>query len=162
MDVDARLAALDARVRRLEDHEKIREVLAAYGFAADLGRSDAWVDLWTGDGIYDLDAGAHGGRDQLQDLIAAPTGYHKSIENRSQHIAVNPHIHVEGDTAVVEAYRMLVVKQDGAEARIAAGAYTRFELVRRDGTWKIQRQTRRLTGGEEWGGRLLRDYLSAS
>ncbi len=160
MDVDARFAALDARVRRLEDHERIREALAAYGFAADLGRTDAWVDLWTEDGIYDLDTGAHGGRDQLQDLIAAPANYHKSIENRSQHIAVNPLVRVDGDMAVVEAYRMLVVKQDG-EARIAAGAYTRFELVRQGGAWKIRRQTRRLTGGEEWGGRLLRDYLAA-
>ncbi len=160
MDIDTRLAALDARVRRLEDQRKIREVLAAYGFNADLGRSDAWVDLWTDDGIYDLDAGAHSGRAQLQDLIAAPANYHKSIENRSQHIALNPHIRIDGDTAVVECYRMLVVKP-ADEAKVGAGAYTRFELVRRGDGWAIRRQTRRMTGGDEWGGRLLRDYLVA-
>jgi hypothetical protein len=90
---EARLDSIESRLRYLEDQERIRECLALYGYTADLGRSQAWVDLWTADGIYDLDDGPRKGREELTDLIAAPNGFHKSIENHCLHTVGNALYH---------------------------------------------------------------------
>ena len=95
-----RIAALEKRLAIMEDKEKIREVLARYGYNADLGRSEEYVNVWTKDGVYDLDAGKLEGEAAIREMISSPTGAHKMhIENRSMHTVSNLHIGVEGDTA---------------------------------------------------------------
>jgi hypothetical protein len=49
------VAELQRRIQLLEDEREIRAVLSRYGFNADLGRADAYVDLFTADGVMDLD-----------------------------------------------------------------------------------------------------------
>ena len=112
-DDTSRIEALERRVQELEDKEAIREVLARYGFTADLGLSKDWVDVWTEDGVYDLgpDDKAVGSDGLLYDIITNPKG-HKTIENRSQHTVVNHFIRVDGDTAWAEAYSIVFVRGD--------------------------------------------------
>src|SRR6185369_1323602 len=113
MDLEARIAALEGRVRYLEDQEKIRECLAEYGFNADLGRSDNYVAGWTPDGVYDLDRMYLDGEADLRNMIASPDGFHKTqVENRSQHTVLNLYIRIEGDSAWAEGYSVVFVRQD--------------------------------------------------
>ncbi len=161
MTVEAKLKALEDRVRDLEDQGQIREVLARYGFNADLGRSQEWVDLWTGDGVYDLDSRKWTGREQLHELIASPTEPHKrDVENRSQHNVLNLFIRIEGDRAWAEGYSVVVLNKDGQFGLWTCG-YNHWDFERHDGQWLLQRRYRRDIGGKEWGGKVISSYLTA-
>jgi hypothetical protein len=59
MAPEERVAALEARTRRLEDHIEILNLLAVYGPAVDSGQSMAAAQLWDADGVYDVAPGRH-------------------------------------------------------------------------------------------------------
>ena len=54
----------------LEEKDAIRELMARYCFHFDNGEFDAWLDLFTADGAFDLGArGRFGGRESLQKFL---------------------------------------------------------------------------------------------
>lgn len=159
MDMAARLEALEKKVRDIEDKEKIRECLYVYGFNADLGRSELWVDGWTEDGCYDLEDRKWRGPDDLKDLIASPSNPHKSIENKSQHTMLNLFIRIEGDTAWAEGYSATIVKKAPDHIELWGCAYNHFDFVRSGERWILKYRLRRNIGGPEWGGKAIRRYL---
>jgi len=162
MSVEERLSALEARLRTLEDQEKIRRCLARYGFNADLGRSEEYVALWSEDGLYDLDGGQLKGEPALREMITSPTGPHKSqIENRSMHAVGNLFIEIEGDTAFAEGYSVVWVRAaDGVHHPRNAG-YNHWDFRRKGDGWLMTRRLRREVGGPEWGGETIKSYLGA-
>ena len=52
--LEQELKELKQRFQVLEDKEAIRDLLVQYSFNADLDRTDAFVDLWTEDGVFDV------------------------------------------------------------------------------------------------------------
>jgi ketosteroid isomerase-like protein len=159
MNLQDTITALEARLRLVEDKEKIKEVLARYGYNADLGRSEEYVDVWTDDGLYDLGAVKYAGKAQIREMITSPTGMHKTqIENRSLHTVCNLHIGVEGDTAWAEGYSIVFVKGEGGVKPLTAG-YNHWDFVRAGDGWLMTRRLRRDVGGEEWGGETINSYL---
>jgi ketosteroid isomerase-like protein len=48
-----------ARLRQLEDERDIARLIASYGPAVDAADSDAAANLWSEDGVYDIDPEAH-------------------------------------------------------------------------------------------------------
>lgn len=160
--IEARLNSAESRLSYLEDQEAIRECLARYGYAADLGRSEEWLDLWTTDGIYDLDDGQRKGREKLTEIIAAPNGFHKSIENHCLHTVGNLFIRINGDTAWAEGYSVVIVREVAPDrhALLSCG-YNHWDFQRVDGRWHLQRRYRRAIGGDEWGGNVIRSYIDS-
>lgn len=156
-----RLARLEARVRELEDVEKIRERLSTYAFNADVGRVEEYLDGWTDDSVYDITEDTKlSGRAQLETLLTAPDGLHKKeIENRSQHIHVNLVIKVRGDRAWAEGYSLVPVVRDGA-ITILTTAYNHWEFARSGDEWLMTLRQRRTVGGPTWGGEVLKSYLT--
>lgn len=148
------LEALARRVQLLEDERDIRRLLCEYAFSADLGRSRAWVELFTEDGAIDL-----GETVQAMSGAAAPENYptrprfvgheqllldfitalpHRRVERRSQHhTAGGPLvIEVDGDDATARGYSVLITR--GADGfRIEMAAFNRWTLRRIDGRWRI-------------------------
>jgi hypothetical protein len=159
MNLEAKFDALEARLRVLEDQEKIRRCLARYGFNADLGRSEEYLALWSEDGLYDLDNGQLRGSGPLREMITSPTGPHKSqIENRSMHAVGNLFIEVQGDVAFAEGYSIVWVR--GAERHEPRTAgYNHWDFRRQGEGWLLTRRLRREVGGPEWGGETIRDYV---
>lgn len=157
-DQTSTIEALERRVRELEDKEQIRELIARYGFTADLGHSQAWVDVWTKDGVYDLgpDDKAAGSDSLMKDIITNPVG-HKTIENRSLHTVVNHFIRIDGDKAWAEAYSIVFVRGDEGYYPWTCG-YNHFEFERENGRWLIKLRLRRPVGGEEWGGEVIKAF----
>jgi hypothetical protein len=51
-ELKAELAALKARVRQLEDHRDLTQIVAEYGPSVDSGSANATADLWTEDGMF--------------------------------------------------------------------------------------------------------------
>jgi ketosteroid isomerase-like protein len=157
-----RIAVLEKRLAILEDKEKIREVLARYGYNADLGRSDEYVNVWTKDGVYDLDAGKLEGEAAIREMISSPTGAHKSqIENRSMHTVCNLHIGIEGDTAWAEGYSVVWVKGEDGKAAPWTVGYNHWEFRRSGDGWLMTLRRRRDVGGPVWGGDVIKSYLTA-
>ena len=160
-DEMSRIEALERRVKELEDKEAIRDVLARYGFTADLGFSKDWVDVWTEEGVYDLgpEETAAGSDALFHDIITNPEG-HKTIENRSQHTVVNHFIRVDGDSAWAEAYSIVFVRGDEGYYPWTCG-YNHFEFERKDGRWRLALRLRRPVGGDEWGGKVIKAFADA-
>jgi hypothetical protein len=149
------LAALTARIQELEDDKAIREVIADYGFYADSGQHDAWVDTFTDDGSIELVGGeATGvypplarwaGTAQLRSFIDDPQ-VHMTIEGRCMHLTTgNLRTYINGDHAVAETYYVVLVR-DADKIVVANGGFTRLRLRRVDGHWRIENRLRHLIG----------------
>jgi len=162
MDLEARLKALEARLEFLEDQEKIRECLARYSFNADLGRSEEYVSNYTPDGVIDLGPNTKwAGKDQLLDFIASPSGSHKtSFEGKSQHTSMNYFIRVNGTKAWAEGYSVVFLRR-GDKYEVATCGFNHWDFEKKDGRWYLKYRYRRPVGEDEWGGKVIRDYVKA-
>jgi hypothetical protein len=114
--------SLEARVRRLEDREEIRQSLIDYGELLDARDLDAWADLWAEDGEFEMSTGRLAkGRTAIRDMLGAV------IAQSTQsvlHLEINPRITLDGTQA------------DGLTRVIWLGHhYSRH--VRTPGGWKI-------------------------
>jgi hypothetical protein len=164
-------ADLADRVRRLEDERNIRALLTEYAFNADLGRSRAWVELFTDDGAIDLGetvasmSGAAppegypvrprfvGHEELLIDFITALP--HRRVERRSQHhTAAGPLIiEVDGDNATARGYSILITR-DAEGFHLEVAAFNRWTLRRVDSQWRIAERRMRPIGSSEAAGLL--------
>jgi hypothetical protein len=159
---------LEERVQELEDDRAIRELLARYGYNADQGRSEAYVNLFTEDGALDITTGPGGrgagmeprsvdrevinrfdGHKALRAFITDPKG-HKSIEGNCLHVhGNNLTTHIDGDKAVADSYGITLVRQDAGFLLLTAAA-NRWTLRKTDGQWRIKECFRRRPGTEEF------------
>ena len=160
MDLAERLDRVEAELRGLRDIEALRHLLSTYGFNADLGRVEQYLDGWTDDGVYDLSEDMQlEGRAALEGLMSDPTGFQKlQIENRSQHLVANLFIKVTGDAAWAEGYSVVMLAgEDGV--KIFAAGYNHWDFVRTAKGWRMTRRQRRVIGGPTWGGDVIASYL---
>jgi hypothetical protein len=148
------VADLERRLQRLEDEREVRAVLSRYGFNADLGRADAYVDLFTPDGVMDLDPELTQpcrfvGADELRTLIT--TDPHKQIEGHCQHQMQGPPmiVYIEGDRAVAEGDSTTFVRNEDGTFRVLMSSFNRWTLVRTAAGWKIAECFRRPAGSAE-------------
>ena len=153
------IADLTRRLQRLEDERDVREVMARYGHFADLGYEDAYVNLFTEDGVYDIvtvmrkGAGYSGnirfeGRAQLYEEIRDPRA-HKQFEGRCLHFQdINAAVTINGDEAVADAYSMTVLKE-GDDTVIRTAGMNRWKFRRINGQWKITEKRRRPPGDKD-------------
>ncbi len=159
-DVEQRLAAMEVRIQELEDDRAIRDVLARYGFTADMGNDEAYVQLYTDDGAINLTfpgSAENGGpsvkiwqgKDELRQFISQQglhnqPGYH----GRLMHVQGNNLVtHIDGDRAVVNSYSIVLEGDNGSVSLNSAGNNQwLFEKV--DGRWLIRERRRRAVGDE--------------
>ena len=93
--------AAEHRLRRLEDREAIRELIARYGPLADAGEAQALAALWSEDGEYDVGGfGIARGRPAIAALIDAD--FHRSLMAQGcAHVLSPPTIDLDGDRAML-------------------------------------------------------------
>lgn len=125
------------RLRRLEDSEAIRNLIASYGPLADSGDAVAVAALWEADGIYDVGGyGIAAGRSAIAALIVSDT--HQSLMAEGcAHILSPHHIALDGDRAEATGYSMVVRKTEtGFEPwRVSTNIW---HLARQaDGRWLV-------------------------
>jgi hypothetical protein len=68
-NVDEPLAALEARIRVLEDKEAIRGVICSRGPACDTGLPEEAASIWTADGVLQSDLAHLEGPQDVKDMI---------------------------------------------------------------------------------------------
>lgn len=145
---DDRLAAMEARLQRLEDERAIERLIASYGPLVDAGNADATADLWAVDGTYDVEGWPMRSRDDVAAMVRSDA--HQGLITRGcAHFLGPVVVTVTGDEAVAVCESALFVKASKGFAVYRAGA-NHFRLQRRDGRWQIvHRTTRALDGGDE-------------
>lgn len=146
MNVEQRLAALEARLQAAEDQLEIIRLLNTYGPASDSGSSRKVAELWVEDGGYEIGGmGRLTGRDAIAAMFASED--HLALVNTGvSHVTATPRITVHGDTAEAVAYSYLIRKRD-EDWQIWRASINHWSLVRTDEGWKIkERFNRKLDG----------------
>lgn len=140
-----RLAAIEARLGRLEDERDIARLIAAYGPLVDSGCAEEVADLWTSKGVYDVDTGCLEGHDQITEMVRSEA-HQGLIHNGCAHLLGPPHVTLDGDEAIAVCHSLLLVR---VESRyIVRRATANHWLLRRGRTgWKVQKRTSRLLDG---------------
>ena len=125
----------------LLDERAITRLLHRYAHAMDAGDEQAWVDAFTPDAVFDVVEVVGGRRVHREeghgDLARYVASYPKPPRFR-KHVVVDPVIEVDGDVARVEAY-WLLLERDDADGRPVVAAFGHYHdrLVRVDGGWRI-------------------------
>jgi ketosteroid isomerase-like protein len=119
----------------------IMRALHAYAHAMDYGDEAAWVDVFTEDAVFDVVEVVGGRRVHREegraDLAAYVAAYPKPPHFR-KHIVVDPMIDVDGDTAKVEAYWLLLERNDD-NGRPVLSSFGHYDdrWVKQGGRWRI-------------------------
>lgn len=137
-DLRATVADLTARMRRLEDHLEITQLVAQYGPNVDSGAADATAELWTEDGTFDaVGAMAMRGHEEIAGMVEGE-GHQGLIRNGCGHVLTVPHVVVDGDEAEGRSYALNIRWDPEAErfwvARVSAN---RWRWARTPDGWRI-------------------------
>jgi hypothetical protein len=160
-------AALEKRVRALEDRLAIYQLMMSHPPAIDSGARDFWARAWTKDGELDRgppDPEAHSGNYQgtydLATILKEMSGPEIQAARAAglSHLTTIPYLTIKGATAVATNYT-LVFGFDKSSFRIRRLVANRWDLVRDGGRWKIKRRKLRLLDGSAEARQVLRDGI---
>lgn len=153
-DLEVRLAALEGRVRELEDMLAIQQIIARYGPAVDSLSQAQVAALWARDGVYDFGGEPLRGAEAVGKLVELST-HRAYVERGCLHSLGNPVITIQGDHAVATGNSRVYVHEDDGW-KVERAAANRWELVRDGEGWKVASRTNRLLDGTEDARLVLR------
>jgi hypothetical protein len=141
---EAPAADVEARLRRLEDLERIRQLFVDYKMVLDKQDFGAYAALFAADGEFIAGAQRARGRAAIQALVAGmPGSLLGSAPGEDFHVVVNPLIELDAgdpDRASADVTWLYVVRgDDGAPALAKLGHYE-DDLVREEGQWRFLRR----------------------
>jgi SnoaL-like domain len=166
------LLSLEERLSRIEDRLAIYNLIASHPLSADTGIGSFFPHLYTKDAIFDRGA-LHGAncRDSLVAMVESPA--HKAaMDGGLAHFGNLPFIELDGDTATVTSYIMLVTFDRNADERELANHGTsnghsifrvvsnRWTVVRTDEGWRIKVRKVFAMDGSPPARELLADTVS--
>lgn len=136
------------RIRRLEDAEAIRNLIASYGPLADFGDAGAVAALWADDGSYSVgDFGEAKGRQAIAALIESEM-HQNLMKQGCGHVLTSPHISLDGDSAIAINHSIVFRNADDQHEAWRVSA-NRWQFIRTDDGWRVRhRDNRPLTGDE--------------
>ncbi len=155
------LAALKRRLDYLEDMEAIRETLHRYSHTIDNGPFEAWANVFTEDGVFDVfmidgrKVHKENGRAELKRYLATkqlpPNLYDK-------HLIASPVITIKGNTATVESYVILLRETATEGPRVYSWGTYHDTLNKVRGKWLIKE---RLASMETRTGKVYKGPVKA-
>jgi uncharacterized protein (TIGR02246 family) len=129
---------LDARLRRLEDLEEIRQLFVDYGHHLDKGDFAAYSQLFAADSEVLLGPmGRARGPEAIRALME------KALAGRagdSYHLIANPIVQLDGDGARSEVTWAVVTRRDDGSPALTMLGRHRDVLVRERGRWRFKRR----------------------
>lgn len=152
-ELKAELAVLRDRVRELEDHRDLTQLVAQYGPSVDSGTAEETTSIWTEDGEFAVVGGEHTFTMKGSEDIAAMVngaGHQGLIHNGCAHVLTVPHVVIDGDRATGRSYA-LNIRWDGEADRfwVARVSANRWIWTRTDRGWKAtERINANLDGAE--------------
>jgi ketosteroid isomerase-like protein len=150
MTAEARLGALEQRLRRVEDELAIGRLMASYGPLVDAGDADAVAGLWAEDGEYDVEGWHMRSRADVAEMVRSPA-HQGLISGGSAHFLGPVRVDVDGDEAVAVCESILVRHNaDSRGYRVWRAGANHVMLRRTAAGWRIvKRTTRELDGSTE-------------
>jgi hypothetical protein len=151
--VEERLAALEARCRRAEDHLEILNLLNTYGPLVDSATAQPAGALWVAGGGYNFTIPGGGTRRlEAPDEIVGMyhwEGHRELVETGCAHLTATPKISVTGDEAEAVGYSLVILKE-GYRWILWRAAVNHWILRRTQQGWRIvERFNRALDGSPE-------------
>jgi hypothetical protein len=137
-DLRAMVETLAARVRSLEDHIEITQLVMQYGPSVDSGSADATAALWTEDGSFDaVGAITMHGQDEIAGMVLGE-GHQGLILNGCGHVLTPPHVELDGDEARGRSYA-LNIRWDAEHERfwVARVSANTWKWRRTPDGWRI-------------------------
>lgn len=152
---DVALAALEARIRDLEDHRELVRLTIEYGQAADAGDAARAAGMFGDDGVFDAGPGlVMVGRDGVAEHID-DARHQASIAAGCAHILSMPVVHIAGDVATSTCYTQ-VCSGDGG-VRLSRVSANRWRWRREADGWRVTERIARALDGDPEAPRLLAD-----
>ena len=146
------MSDLEARVRSLEDHRAVTDVLHRYAWTIDHGPDEDWLDCFAGDAVVEIRYRQGAGLARLASGTATPTGvrhaghaqlavfkagHTRSPDRWHKHVVADVVIDLDGNRATAGSYLLRVDETDGVLHVRAFGRY-RDRLARcPDGRWRF-------------------------
>jgi ketosteroid isomerase-like protein len=142
-----------ARITATEDRLEILNLLAGSAFSSDVASEAYWTKTFTEDAVFDRGPGQQvKGRQEILKIVN-DSGQREAIKAGMTHLAMLPHITLNGDSAVATGYLLIVMPDTEASHVKLAGkgispgfsiyqvTANRWELVRTTTGWKVSRRT---------------------
>lgn len=117
----------------LETRERLKALKYEYIHALDLSDTDRFVSLFTEDAVFEASSyGTVKGHDGIREFIN-----YRANDNRAyHHMATNPWLTVDDDTATGRWYYIVIKVDDNGAAEWGQGSYE-DKYRRIEGEWKI-------------------------
>ncbi len=153
MDTEARLALLEARLRKAEDHLAILNLLNTYGPLVDSATGEPAGALWVEGGGYSFTLPDGSTKrleapDEIAGMYSWP-GHLDLVNTGCAHLTGTPKITIDGDTAQAVGYSFVVLREE-ARWFLWRAAINHWSLRRTAGGWRIvERANRALDGSPE-------------
>lgn len=170
-DFEARLRQLEDRLRVVEDERDIARLIATYGPSVDAADAEAAGQLWSVDGVYDVEGWRMSGRDEVEGMVRSG-GHRRLVDNGCAHFLGPAVVTVRGDDAVALCESVVILRasdeygereSDATAERLPGPGYVvwraaanHFRLRRTDGHWQIEERTSRVLDGNAAAHQLLR------
>jgi SnoaL-like domain len=140
-----------SRITAAEDRLAILNLLAGSAFSSDVASEAYWKKMFTKDATFDRGAKQDKGIEEILKIINSPE-QKEAIKAGMTHLAMLPHIKLNGDSAVATGYLLIVMPDSAASHVKLAGkgvspgfsiyqvTINQFILVRTTDGWKIVRR----------------------
>lgn len=164
-----RIAALEARLQRVEDERDIQRLIASYGPCVDAANAAGAAELWAEDGSYDVEGWRMTSRDDIRAMVSS-AAHRELVAGGCCHFLGPAIITVDGDEAVALCESLVVLRApradvdrlDHAAWRNAPSEYAvwraaanHFQLRRFSEGWRIVARKSRMLEGNPDAHRLL-------
>ena len=121
------------------DHTAILDIAHRFDYTFDAGDFDAHTALFSDGFSFRSDFGDH---DSIESYRGWVEGFHAQMEEQggTRHFALNPVITLDGDSASMRSYLLIVSQGDGSTLGTAV---CEDEFVKSGGTWRLRKRTLR-------------------
>lgn len=153
MSTEDRIAALEARLRKAEDHLEILNLLNTYGPLVDSATAAPAGALWVEGGGYSFtkpggEVARLSAPDEIAGMYAWP-GHLDLVNTGCAHLTATPKITVDGDEAQAVGYSVVILRE-GDRWYLWRAAVNHWTLARTPDGWRIfERFNRPLDGSPE-------------
>ncbi|ANH67467.1 nuclear transport factor 2 family protein [Mitsuaria sp. 7] len=169
---NAATVSLEQRLAAMEDRLAIYNLIASHPLSADTGHGPFFPEVYTEDAVFDRGSAAPGavGREQLVALVES-AAHKQAIAGGLAHFGNLPYVELDGDTARVTSYLMLIRFQgDSPETELANHGLSRghqvfrvlvnrWLVVRTAHGWRIKSRTLHPMDGSEPAQALLQEVV---
>lgn len=146
MTVEERLALLEDRLHKAEDHLEIINLVNTFGPLIDSGEGARAAHLWVEGGVYDMGAVRRGIAFEDMASIWVSESHKQYVQNGMSHLTAVPRITVDGDSAEAVGYSYVIMREDDRWF-IARGSINHWTLTRTQEGWRIVERYNRLLDG---------------